>query len=124
MPESALRSHASPGPIFVSSSRFWATASITTRISTLNPLPLHGIPPPTPSLSPFWVFWEPPATLRIPLGPSGAFDTVLQSGLLLLFVVVVVAPQGLHFGLIVLRHTASLFCRHFFRQYCYGAIVW
>ena len=25
-------------------------------------------------------------------------------------VVVVVAPQGGHFGLIVLRHTASLFC--------------
>ena len=30
--------------------------------------------------------------------------------LLLLIVVVVVAPLGCHFRLIVLRHTASLFC--------------
>ena len=38
-------------------------------------------------------------------------------------VVVVVASQGGHFGLIVLRHTASLFCQNFFRQYRYGALV-
>ena len=44
----------------------------------------------------------------------------MYAGLLL---VVVVAPQGGHFVLIVLRHTASLFCQNFFRQYRYGALV-
>ena len=34
----------------------------------------------------------------------------MHAGLLLFVVVVVVAPQGGYFGLIVLRHTASLFC--------------
>ena len=34
---------------------------------------------------------------------------LMHAGLLLFVVVVVVAPQGGHFGLIVLRHTASLF---------------
>ena len=36
---------------------------------------------------------------------------MMHAGLLLLFVVVVVvAPQGGHFGLILLSHTATLFC--------------
>ena len=42
---------------------------------------------------------------------------------LLFVVVVVVASQGGHFELIVLRHTASLFRQIFFRQYRYGALV-
>ena len=51
---------------------------------------------------------------------------LMHAGLLLLLfvVVVVVAPQGGHFGQIVLRHTASLFCHHFFCEYRYGALVW
>ena len=38
-------------------------------------------------------------------------------------VVVVVASQGGHFGLIVLRHTASLFCHQRGSQSSYGALV-
>ena len=46
---------------------------------------------------------------------------LVHAGLLL--VVVVVAPQGGHFGLIVLRHTASLFCHQRGSQSSYGALV-
>ena len=48
---------------------------------------------------------------------------IVVVGVVVDVVVVVVASQGAHFGLIVLRHTASLFCHQLGSQSSYGALV-